>query len=689
MGVAGAVSYRDIPKEGERFLASGDESGTAPRDRSFRPDVEGLRAVAVLLVVLFHAGVSTVSGGYIGVDVFFVISGFVITGVLLRERASSGRTSILTFYGRRCRRIIPAATLVIIATVSLSFIFLGAGAGDRTATDGRWATVFLANFHFNAIGTNYLSSQLPPSPLQNFWSLAVEEQFYIVYPTLFLLLAGIRTHVSLRARLALGLTVIICASLAFSIVSTSSDPTGAYFSPFTRAWELAIGALAAVGTPWLLKLPIWVAAGATWLGLGAIIGAAVGFTSVTSYPGSAVTIPVIGSALIVAGGVAAPRLGVEALLRLAPFQMLGKLSYSLYLWHWPILMIAAQNAGKTSLTVPQNLMWVVVALITAVASYRLVENPIRHARLFSRRRMPSVGLGVVLVAGTLSIIAVQSDLFVASGAQEIAGPRVQTEISYPISALATYVYNPIGNPWRDGTCFLNQNQSPSAFRNCVESGTKPLVVLYGDSHAAQLYPALSAHPEVRGYRLAQFTASACIPALGVAETNEPHCEETNVDVVQRIRRLHPYEVILGAAWYAYQPSAIEDVGKTIHALRRDGVKRIVLLGSSPYWTTALPTALYQYGTLHPGRPLPYRMNFDLRRPLMHFFARVVAGLAHRNRVPFVQPTTVLCDQSGCLTRLGGRLSQLTQFDAAHLTNVGAEYVLSQLRSELLPGVPDR
>src|SRR5580700_6163966 len=154
----GALAEENKQSRGGRFLTSGDGAGTAPEDRPFRPDVEGLRALAVLLVVVFHLDVSGLAGGYIGVDVFFVISGFVITGVLLRERATSGRTSILAFYGRRCRRIIPAATLVIVVTVFLSYYFLGDGIGGRTATDGKWAAVFLANFHFSALGTNYLSA---------------------------------------------------------------------------------------------------------------------------------------------------------------------------------------------------------------------------------------------------------------------------------------------------------------------------------------------------------------------------------------------------------------------------------------------------------------------------------------------------------------------------------------------------
>ncbi len=201
----------------------------------------------MILVVLFHANWSVVSGGYVGVDVFFVISGFVITGVLLRERASSGRTSILAFYGRRCRRIIPAATSVIIITIIAAYIFLGVLSGDRTAVDGRWAAIFLVNFHFASEGTNYLASQQLPSPLQNFWSLSVEEQFYLVYPTLFLLIASLRSFLSLRVRLAIGLGLVTVASFALSVAQTASNPTAAYFSPWTRAWELALGGLVALG----------------------------------------------------------------------------------------------------------------------------------------------------------------------------------------------------------------------------------------------------------------------------------------------------------------------------------------------------------------------------------------------------------------------------------------------------------
>ncbi len=383
---------RASPEKGD-FKPVGDEAGTAPEDRPFRPDVEGLRAVAVLLVVLYHAGVPQLSGGYVGVDVFFVISGFVITGVLLREKASSGRTSILSFYGRRCRRILPAATVVIVVTVVLSYVFLGIVGGNQTATDGVWATIFLANFHFASLGTNYLTELQPPSPLQNFWTLSVEEQFYLVYPTLFLLVGTARMAVSFRARLAIVLGAVIALSFALSVSQTASAPTVAYFSPFTRAWELALGALVAVGTPWLLRVPSRVAMAMTWLGLGLIALAAVSYNAKTAYPGSAVALPVVGAALVIAGGTVVSRHGAESLLRLWPFRQLGKLSYSLYLWHWPMLILAAESAGKSTLPVKTNLLWLLVALGLSIISYVAIENPIRHSRPLNRNRLLSVGMG--------------------------------------------------------------------------------------------------------------------------------------------------------------------------------------------------------------------------------------------------------------------------------------------------------
>jgi peptidoglycan/LPS O-acetylase OafA/YrhL len=388
----------------DRFLSSGDEAGSAPGDRKFRPDVEGLRAVAVALVVLFHAGVPRVTGGYVGVDVFFVISGFVITGVLLRERSGSGRNSILAFYGRRARRIIPAATLTIIVTVWASYHWLGFIMGGNVAEDGRAAATFWVNFHFIASGTNYLASQLPPSPLQNFWSLSVEEQFYVVYPALFIGVAAlaIRRRADYRNLISVVLGAVIIASFWWSVVQTSANATAAFFSPFTRAWELALGALVAINGRHLARVPHQLWAVVSWIGLGGILVSAFLLTSATPYPGSAAAFPVVSTAAVIAGGTTGFKSGAELVLRLPPFQWLGKISYSLYLWHWPLLIIPMEFAGRP-LSLKDNMGWVAVALVISVVTFFCLENPIRHSGRLRRSWRLSIGLGVVLICTTVAI----------------------------------------------------------------------------------------------------------------------------------------------------------------------------------------------------------------------------------------------------------------------------------------------
>jgi peptidoglycan/LPS O-acetylase OafA/YrhL len=460
----------------DRLTTAGNEAGTAPGDRRFRPDVQGLRAIAILLVVLFHAGIPGITGGYVGVDVFFVISGFVITGLLLREREAGRRTSILNFYSRRARRIIPAASLVIIVTVIAAFHYLGSLTGHETAIDGQWAALFLANFHFAASETNYLASQRPPSALQNYWSLAVEEQFYIVYPTVFLIAASLVTRISLRVRLAILLATVIVASYAFSIVFTSTNPSSAFFSPLTRAWELALGGLIAVGSDSLRRLPQPFAAFLSWLGLAAIVTASVTLTSATVYPGALVAIPVIGAGLIIAAGTSQPAWGVEYLLRQKPFQLLGLISYSLYLWHWPILIIATQNRGATNLPVWDNVVLLLVATVAATLTYRLIENPVRHSRVLIQRRWASVVMGLCLIGATLAVTTYEEQrptINLGSLATATSGSRCQSPAASLVSHLrSTYL-----------------SSHPQATNGTTQ--VQPVVVV-GDSTSCTLLPGLEA-----------------------------------------------------------------------------------------------------------------------------------------------------------------------------------------------------
>jgi peptidoglycan/LPS O-acetylase OafA/YrhL len=549
------------------------EAGTAPGDRRFRPDIQGLRAVAVVLVVLYHAGLAGLSGGYVGVDVFFVISGFVITGLLLRERGASGRTSLLSFYSRRSRRIIPAATLVIVVTVVMAYARLGVVSGNATAGDAKWTALFLANFHFASIGTNYLTAARPPSPLLNFWSLAVEEQFYLVYPTVFLLIAALRSRWSLQARLAIGLVLIIAVSFALSVFQTASDPTVAYFSPLTRAWELGIGALVAVGTSRLLTLGKTLGAALSWVGMAGIIYSAVAFNSHTPYPGSWVAIPVVGTALVIAGGSTASAGGTEWLLKRGPFQWVGKLSYSIYLWHWPLLVIAAEARGTSSLPFHQNLVWLALALAAAALSFYLVENRIRHAAFRRYRRWGPVGLGIALMALSVGVATVELDVHSqpASGA---AGAHIPTPKSHDaatesdvraqvrestqirtLPANLTPTLAGVSDDWGGppSPCWPTNGQT--SIPACVfgDRTASRTMVLYGDSHAGMWFQAMNLIAKVADWKLVYLGKGYCPvdslpienpPGSGRGGSGSAVCNAWHQFAINRIHQIHPNLVVI-------------------------------------------------------------------------------------------------------------------------------------------------
>jgi peptidoglycan/LPS O-acetylase OafA/YrhL len=558
----------------EPRLPTSDSSGeTAPGDTRFRRDIQGLRAVAVVLVVLFHAHVPGLGGGYVGVDVFFVISGFVITQVLLREHASAGSTSLLRFWGRRARRIIPAATLVIIATVIASYIVLGPLGGNQAASDGRWASVFLVNFHFAADGTNYLSS-LHASVLQNYWSLAVEEQFYLVYPIVFLVVAGLSWRFSLRARLGVVLGVVAIGSLVDSVIQTSNDPTAAYFLPYPRVWELALGGLMAVAAVALRRVPATIGAALSWLGLISILLAASLFSSTTAYPGWAVSLPVVGAALVIGGGTAPSPYGVEGLLRLQPFQWIGLISYSLYLWHWPVLAIATQRAGSDSLPVPDALVCVALSLGLAIASYVVVENPIRHSRSLITRRWASVALGACLIATSLTFTTVE--LHLHDKGSTLATPG--------LAGLKTSAACPPPSAQQVTTLM---GDGPKASHRVV---ARLLVV--GDSTACTMLPGLTAVAAPLGVQVEDAAVIGCGVVSGTIAPSVVNgsnvnaatrlCQKRAKAAQARALRSGPPTVVLWAS--TWERSSLV-VGS--------GAQQRVLVADSPQWTAVLMKRMKQ------------------------------------------------------------------------------------------------
>ncbi|KAF0963794.1 acyltransferase family protein [Rhodococcus sp. T7] len=346
-----------------------------------RLDIQGLRMVAVMLVVLSHL-FHFPRGGFVGVDVFFVISGFLITGSLLHTFEQTGRISFSSFYRRRIRRIVPAATLVLMATVIAAFFIYTGSRFKSTALDAVAAFFFVSNWRFGIEGTDYFSSSGPVSPLQHYWSLSVEEQFYFVWPAVILaigILVG-RKSWSAKARLALSAAVMgvaVLVSFGYSVLNTASSPTWAYFSTLTRVWELGVGALLAISISYFESIPDKVRPFIAWAGLIAITVGAFAITETGGgFPAPWAAVPVLGAAMVIAAGVAGEQKYLQVLTnRVSTY--IGDISYSLYLWHWPVIVLLAALMDRSGYYFATALL---LMFGLSIASYHFFENRIRSSK---------------------------------------------------------------------------------------------------------------------------------------------------------------------------------------------------------------------------------------------------------------------------------------------------------------------
>ncbi|MDQ1703508.1 MAG: hypothetical protein QOF57_2760, partial [Frankiaceae bacterium] len=418
------------------------QTGRAPHTHAgFRPDVEGLRAVAILPVVAYHAAqfaapsaghwisrtLGQVTGGFLGVDVFFVISGFLITGLLAREVQERGTISFGRFYARRARRILPAATVVLLVTLAASALILPAARAGQVAHDVLSAAVFQADMHFAGAGVDYMGVAVDPSPVLHFWSLNDEEKFYVVWPAVLMVAALLslrrrnRPATARRRHLAFALLALTLPSLWWSQHLVSAhDPTGYYLAP-SRAFELGIGGLLALGMPLVERL------GRAARVLGAVAGLAVvvvcmfTYTALTPFPGVAALPVALGTALVLAGH---PRGITARVLSARPVRWVGRVSYSLYLWHWPVLVLAAAAAGGRLRTLPL-VACVGFAFVLAELSYRFCERPAqRWHRLRPAPRALLFGAALVALAvGASSGVGQLADARIAA-ADSAAGAGI-------------------------------------------------------------------------------------------------------------------------------------------------------------------------------------------------------------------------------------------------------------------------
>ncbi|HYX75727.1 MAG TPA: acyltransferase family protein [Gaiellaceae bacterium] len=569
-----------------------------------RDDIQGLRAVAVLLVVLAHAGVPFLAGGFVGVDVFFVLSGFLITGILLAEAEARGRISLLDFYVRRARRILPAAALTLVVTDVAAHHLLNFVRAREAVSDSLWAAAFGANIHFAREGSDYFAQGQPPSPILHFWSLSVEEQFYLVWPGVLALVVCV---LAFRRR---GLLAVVAtaaaASLAWSILETRSSPVDAYFSTFARAWELALGAALAVVLP---RLQRWRLAPLGWLGLAAVAAAAVCFSRTTAFPGYAALLPAAGAASLIAAGASRSRFSPAPLLATAPLRYVGDRSYSFYLWHWPVLVIAAQYAGH-EFGLGTKLLLVLGAFGLSIVSYGLVENPIRRLRLnrpVGALLWPaSAGLVLVLSLVILRSIGTTAERFEAAAAAVKPPALVETasaatvQPTRPLPAVVAAVRAaeqgaPLPSPLTPpvdrlrgdfytfpDSCTPSRHGTSSKVCRLGAAGAAKTIVVFGDSHAEMWMPAILAMARHDGWAVVPLVKVRCVPRSW-GGTDE--CGKWSRWARRRAEALRPdVTLVIGSRAGTVDPlRSVGPIAAMSRALKRFSAS-VIVIGDSPSQT---------------------------------------------------------------------------------------------------------
>jgi peptidoglycan/LPS O-acetylase OafA/YrhL len=641
----------------------------------FRADIEGMRAIAVVLVLLYHAALGPFGGGYVGVDVFFVVSGFLITGVLLRD-FGDGVRSLPGFWARRARRLLLASVLVIVATIVAGRFVLDPLAQRSLARDAIAAGVFVVNIVFARRAGDYFASQLAPSPLLHFWSLAVEEQFYLLWPLLLLAFRRLR-----RRRTAVLLTAIgslWVASFVASIVVTEHHGPWAFYLLPTRAWELLSGAaVAIVGHRVAAWIPSTWRAALGWLGVGAVCSAALLLGGRQDFPGWIALWPVAGTVAMVLGGISAASHGPQRLLSSAPLVWIGRRSYGIYLWHWPALVLVAAAAGP--LVAWQRGAVVCGSVVIAALTYQVLENPVRHSTWLALRPRRSLMLGAGLIACALATAAVSIGIPQRLDSGRIAAPAAIVVPTTPKNPTATPTPTPTASPttspvttstpvpssagpelspdpatsptvaattlpaatatvadivaannvtltqsvlihdvpanlrptlsaaaadkpsiYHDG-CMLSDGQSTP--QPCVygDPAWATEVVLFGDSHAAQWFPALQQIAAAHHWRLEVLTKKGCPTAdIRIAKRQlDGECIRWRATVAQRLSVEHPALIVMSA--YRYDLAGSErnldpdtawraGLDATLQALRPSAGK-VLVLGDTPTPASNAPACI--------------------------------------------------------------------------------------------------
>ena len=593
-------------------------------------EIQGLRALAVLLVIAFHA--KFLSGGFIGVDIFYVISGYLITGLLVRELEETGSVSFRNFYSRRIKRLLPSSFLVLVTTALVGLLIMPSNMRAELGRNIVATTLYVGNYFFAWWQNDYQNLGATPSPVIHYWSLAVEEQFYLLWPLL-ILLAGRKNRSHRIIKLVLAVTVI---SFLLSLFATSTWPIWSFYSLPTRAWELGIGAIVVLSKR-NGPLPRWL----SWVGLFAIGYSTLKFSQSTPFPGSAALVPTLATGLLLLKIHELPN-SFAYLLRTRISQWIGAVSYPLYLWHWPALVLPLYIFSHP-LSLFERLLFIGATFLLAALTHYFVENPLRHLK---------TALGSVFSAAAIAtFMTVIFGLGISiSSAQELKLTSASTPISLKQVTRAPAIYA--------DKCQLDKNAVTSPPCEYGDIHSKRTIVLFGDSHAAQWFPTLDAIAVKNSWKMIVLTKSSC-PAASVelpdqgAFRNAP-CKQWRENSLQRIKKMQPWAVFLSNYDYYQSPTNTPHPNEwwlqgNVATIDRVKVAthQVVLLADTPHPSRNIPSCLTQNHSSSCGTTRP-------TSPLM--------ALAGKN-VLFVDPTDWFCTQQ-CPAILG---NIVVYRDASHMS----------------------
>jgi peptidoglycan/LPS O-acetylase OafA/YrhL len=643
------------------------------RKSAFRSDIEGLRGIAVLIVVLFHGGVPGFSGGFIGVDVFFVLSGYLITGLLVKEVQKTSQIDLQQFYARRVRRLLPASALTLILTLGIGVAILAPAELTFAGRAARATALYVSNIFFGINAADYFAPNVEYNPMLHTWSLAVEEQFYFFWPLLIIL--GMQVLRSRKALWAL-LFGVTAVSLGVSVWATANGGTFAFYQLPARAWEFGIGGLAVLPVPGRIKMRAggWLVLG--WLGVGLILGSAYFILPGSGFPGWVAMVPAMGTIAALFAGSELPERGVGTVLNSGPLQLLGKLSYSWYLWHWPFLVLA--KALYPNISVAGRIGVGAASLILAAITHHVVENPIRFHPYLVEKPIRSICCGAVITVMSFTA-ATLSMRFAGQISNEPAMKRITASID-DIARMPRQQCVSLGDSAEVKTCVFGDRSADTS------------IVLFGDSHAIQWFNPLQRMAESHGWKLTTLVKSGC-PAADIRNAgSSPRfaaaCNEWRAESIRRIVSMRPSAVFVGNATVYLKADnksrvSLDDwrdgARRTLETLSKAGL-RVAAMRDNPRFPFDVPTCLARSvrHSYYPGGSCEMSMSAVFDPAIVRAEDVAAQGLPN---VHFIDLTDQFCQGDICSAALNG---EVMYRDDNHLTGSFADRLMPVLEDRAHP-----